>query len=118
MSRVVIENQQLIITMHGARKLLALKSELSVPLSSVKSVTAGLQWKDTPKPLEKRFGANGFGYFGGTFAQHGNKVFYDIRKKEDAIVITLKNEDFESLVIGVDNPDETVALINDALRKV
>jgi hypothetical protein len=115
MSRVRIEDGQLIITVQGARKFFAVKSELSVPLANVQDVTTGLAWKDTPVGIEKRVGTDWFGYFGGSFAQEGKKVFYDIKKKEEAVVITLKDEDFESLIIGTDDPAATVALIKQSL---
>ena len=124
MARVMIENTQLVINMKGARKFFAspslfkLTSEISVPLDNVKEVTTGIEWKELPGFLEKRAGTDvdGF-YYGGIFVQDGNKVFYDIKKKEEAVVITLKDEEFERIVIGVENPEETVALIERALNK-
>ncbi|MCL2216519.1 MAG: hypothetical protein FWB91_05805 [Defluviitaleaceae bacterium] len=115
MSRVRIEDGQLVITVQGARKFFAVKSELSIPLTNVQDVTTGLAWKDTPVGIEKRVGTDWFGYFGGSFVQEGKRVFYDIKKKEEAVVITLKDEDFESLIIGVDDPDATVELIKQSL---
>jgi len=118
MSRVKVENDQLIITMQGARKFFALKSEVSIQLSSIEGVTTGIKWKDMPKVLEKRLGTNlpSF-YFGGTFSQDGKKVFYDLKRKEEAVVLTIRDEDFDTLVIGVEDPEATVALIEQAISK-
>ena len=124
MARVTIENAQLVIHMKGARKffaspsLLKLTSEISVPLNNVKEATTGIEWKELPGFLEKMAGTDvdGF-YYGGIFVQDGNKVFYDIKKREEAVVIMLKDEEFERIVIGVENPEETVALIEKALNK-
>ena len=117
MARVAIENDELVIRMQGKRKLLALKSELSVPVDNIAGVTIGKEWKDLPGLLDKRAGANLYGsYFGGTFVQDGDKVFYDLKRREDAVVITLKDEDFERLIIGVDDPVATVELIEAALN--
>jgi len=117
MARLKIENNQLIITMQGARKFFALKGEITIPLNNVEGVATGLTWKELPKILDKVAGsnANGF-YLGGTFIQDGDKVFYDIKRKEDAVVISLKDEDFQRLVIGVENPNEVVDLIEEALK--
>ena len=117
MSRVKVENDQLIVTMKGARKFFALKSEFAIPLDNVAGATIGLSWKELPKLLDKRAGtnANSF-YLGGIFVQDGDKVFYDIKRKEDAVVISLKDEDFKRLIIGVDAPDTTVEYIEEALK--
>ncbi|MCL2401012.1 MAG: hypothetical protein FWC90_00065 [Oscillospiraceae bacterium] len=118
MSRVKIENDQLIITMQGARKFFALKSEVSIHLSNITGVTSGLEWKDLPKALDKRFGtnANSF-YYGGYFNQEGRNVFYDLKRKEDAVVIHIKDENFDTVVIGVDDPEATIALIEQGLHQ-
>jgi hypothetical protein len=117
MARVKIENGQLVITVKGIRKFFAMKSEISVPLAHVEDVSTGLAWKDLPKILEKRIGTNANQlYYGGRFRQDGDNVFYDLLRKEDAVVITLKNEDYKRLVIGAENPEETVTLIQQALK--
>ena len=118
MSRVRIENEQLIITMQGARKLFSLKSEVAIHLDNVVGVRRGLEWSELPGFLDSiRVGSHvpGF-YFGGTFYQKGSKAFYDVKRKENAVVIDIRNEDFDTLVIGVDDCEETVALIKQALE--
>jgi len=124
MARVKIENGQLIINMSGMRKFFAMKSEVSVPLSSVESVTTGLEWSELPKILDKVIGTNSNElYYGGTFRDggfwnlDGDKVFFDLRRKEEAIVITLKDEEFKKLIIGCDTPEETVSIIQQALNQ-
>jgi len=117
MSRVRIENEQLIITMQGARKLFSLKSEVSIHLDNVTGVKRGLDWSELPGFFDSlRVGSHvpGF-YFGGTFFQKDNKAFYDVKRKENAVVIDIKNEDFDTLVIGVDDCEATVALIKQSL---
>ena len=118
MSRVKIENDQLVITVQGARKFFAFRSEVSIHLDDVVSVTSGLEWKDLPNTLDKRFGtnANSF-YYGGYFNQEGRNVFYDLKRKEDAVMITLKDEDFDTLIIGVEDPESTAEYIENAIKK-
>jgi len=123
MARVKIEDGQLVISMKGARKFFAMKSEVSVPLTSVESVVTGLEWKELPNILDKVIGTNANElYYGGTFREggfwnsDGDKVFFDLRRKEEAIVITLKDEEFNKLIIGCETPDETVNLIQQALN--
>jgi pyruvate dehydrogenase complex dehydrogenase (E1) component len=124
MARVKIENGQLVINMKGMRKFFAMKGEVSVPLNNVESVTTGLAWKDLPGILDKIMGTNASElYYGGTFRDggfwnsDGDKLFFDLKRKEEAIVITLKDEEFNKLIIGCDTPDETAAIIQKALDK-
>ena len=117
MSRVRIENDQLVITMQGARKFFSMKSEISVPISSVQTATTGLEWRELPRAWEKVIGTNSMSFYhGGTFCQDGDRVFFDLRKKEEAVVITLADEDFKRIIIGVDDPAATVELIQQALN--
>ena len=122
MARVKIEDGQLVIAIQGARqffsstKVFRLTSEISVPLDNVAEVSSGLAWKELPGLLEKRMGTNLNNYYGGIFVQDGDKVFFDLMKKEDAVVITLNDEEFKRIVIGVEDPDATIALIEDALK--
>jgi len=118
MSRIKIENDQLVITMQGARKFFTMKSELCIPLENVTGATTEFNWKkEAPKLGQKRIGADAYGfYFGGTFKQDGNKIFYDIKKKEDAVVISLNDTEFDTLIIGVDDPNATAETITQALK--
>jgi len=122
MARVKVENGQLVINMKGVRKFFAMKSEVSVPLASVESVTTGLKWNEVPNILDKVLGTNSNElYYGGTFREggfwnaEGDKLFFDLRRKEEAIVITLNDEEFKRLIIGCETPEDTVAIIQQAL---
>ncbi|MCL2322839.1 MAG: hypothetical protein FWC47_12145 [Oscillospiraceae bacterium] len=117
MAKVKIDNGQLIISMQGARKILALKSELSVPLSSIKSVSADpLAWKDSP--IFKLYGSRIPGILlEGAFIQDGSKTFYDIKRSEDNVIIGLEDADFSKIVFGTEDPEAVVKLINEALNK-
>jgi hypothetical protein len=117
MSRVKIENGQLIVTMQGARKFFTLKGEIATPLHNVEGAAVGLAWKELPDLFDKIAGTNAAFYYGGTFVQEGDKVFFDLRKKEDAVVISLKDENFKRLIIGVEDPEATVKYIEEALNQ-
>jgi len=103
--------------MHGARKLLTLKSELSVPLENIVDV-AVCEAEGRHLNLFKgwRIGTEVGFYSGGTFYKDGNKAFYDLKRKEDAVIITLQDCDFDTLIIGVDDPCATVEYIENALK--
>ncbi|MDY4307243.1 hypothetical protein SNF32_07380 [Enterococcus mundtii] len=56
MAKVEIQNDRLIISMEGVRKLWALKNEISTPLSNVLGATVDADvWEDTPKFGEKEW---------------------------------------------------------------
>ena len=118
MARLTIKNKEIIIKVEGGRKLLTAKSEIVIPLENVVSASAQpITWSDVPSMFDFNKGTNlpGF-YFGGTFIQDGNKVFYDLARKEDALTITLKDETFKQLIVGVNNPTEVAGQIQTVLQ--
>lgn len=124
MAEVSIADGELIITIKGIRKLATLKSEISVPLTHVVEVALDpdistkwpgfKKWRESPGL--KIAGTDLYGrYLGGTFSQKGEHVFWDVADPSKAIVISLKDQDFERLYIEVDDPDETVKQIQAAI---
>ena len=118
MAKVTVENGQLVINIEGLRKMGTLKSKLLIPLENVEWAMMDLEaWKNTPKPFQKIAGTDSYGiYFGGAFRQNGKKIFYDLGKKDFAVVIKLKNAKYDRLIIGVDEPKKIVNLINGSLN--
>lgn len=118
MADVQIKNDNLVITIQGIRKVLTLKQELSFPLSAVKGVTYDPNVNaDYPSGWEKRKGTNVFNtYYGGTFRQDGETIFWDVRKPENTIVITVDDEEYQRLMVEVDEPKDTLRLIETAMQ--
>ncbi|MCL1918520.1 MAG: hypothetical protein FWG14_09420 [Peptococcaceae bacterium] len=135
MAVVEVKDNQIVIRMQGIRrKIGTFKSEFSVPLDTVKGAAVSTEaWKNTPKPGQKEWGTDLYGwYFGGTFVQKGKRIFYDLKRNEKAVIIELKDagdhriltphlkppsDDFFKIIIGVESPDETVKIIEDALQR-
>jgi len=135
MATVSVKDDQLVISMQGTRKLGTLKSEFSLPLSDVKGATVSAEvWESKPMPGQKEWGVDLYGwYFGGIFVQDGKRVFYDLNRNDKAVVVELKEggdyhiltphvkapdyDDFSKLIIGVDSPEETVKIIQDAIKQ-
>lgn len=117
MAEVTIDGADLVVTIHGFRKVLALKSELRVPLVHVVGVALDPTVEDElPKAQEKRTGADvPHLYYGGTFVQDGDRVFWDVRHPESAIVIRLSDEELARLIVDVDDPAAVVAQVEAAL---
>jgi hypothetical protein len=135
MATVSVKDNQLVISMQGARKIGTLTSEFSVPLSNVKGATVNTEaWETAPKPGQKEWGTDLYGlYFGGIFIQENKRVFYDLKRNDKAVVIELKDateehhiltphieppayEDFSEIIIGVGSPEEVVEIIEGALQ--
>jgi hypothetical protein len=73
-------------------RLCSLKSRLGIPLAHVPGVLVA-----------------------GSFHLQADRVFWDVRDAAKAVVIRLTDERYARLVIGVDDPAQTVASIRTAL---
>jgi hypothetical protein len=112
MVTISIDGDNLMVVVSGIGKVLALRSELTVPLKHVVSAKLDPKATSLPKGL-KGPGTRVPGLiYAGTFHKDGEKVFWDVRKSDCAIVIELKNEDFKQLVVEVKDPKATLQLIN------
>lgn len=106
------------LTLHvrGADKLWALKSSLEIPLVHIVSVRADPEiargwWHGIRMP-----GTNVPGVItAGTFYQHGKRVFWDVHHPDKTIVIGLRDERYNELVVEVADPEAAVSLIQNAL---
>ena len=116
MTNVMIEDGKLAIQMEGWDKFWSLRSRLEIPLAHIKDVCADPHiaegwWKGL-----RVAGAQIPGVLtAGTFYHHGDWVFWDVHKPENAIVIGLHDEHYKKLIIEVANPAETVAQIQAAM---
>jgi hypothetical protein len=115
MVEVSIKDKKLILNIKGVGKVLALKSEFIIPLTSVKGVTADPGVLEMPKGLRAPGTAIPGVFYAGTFFSEGDKVFWNVRHADKAIVIELEDEDFARLIIEVENPTQVVELIEKSL---
>lgn len=117
MVTISIDNTDLVIDVHGLDKLWTLKSRLTIPLAHVRGARADPSITGRPK------GWRGPGTYvpraivAGTFHQDGGKVFWDVHDRDKAVVIELKDDDYERLVIEVEDPSATVELIERAIAQ-
>lgn len=105
------------LDIRGADKLWALKSSLEIPLRHISSVRAD--------PSVARGWYHGIRMPGisipgvltaGTFYQHGQRVFWDVHNPENSIVIELRDERYQELIIEVDDPQAAVEMIRGAIE--
>ena len=115
MADVAIEEDRLIVQIQGLDRLWTLKSRLEIPLAHVTGAEVDPDvvrgWKGWRGP-----GAHIPGVVvAGTFHHQGDRVFWDVHDADKAVVIRLADERYARLVIGVDEPTETVAAIRRAI---
>jgi hypothetical protein len=116
MVTIEISEKNLLLHVRGADRLWALKSELSIPLEHVVSVRADAevarQWFHGLKlPGTSLPGV----ITAGTFYLDGKRVFWDIHHPDQALVIVLRDEDYNELVVEVNDPVGTAESIAEAI---
>ncbi len=112
MVKVTVKNDQVIFDVVGVHKLLSFKDRIKVPREHIAKAHNNLK----ALPLWKGWRLPGthvpFVITAGTYYQRGNKNFWDVVKQRNAIVVELKDEKYKNLIIEVEKPKETLALLN------
>ena len=115
---ISISEGKLVLHVKGSDKLWAFKSSLEIPLPHIAGVRADPSiaqgwWHGVRVP-----GTNLPGVItAGTFYQHGKRVFWDVHHPENTIVIDLRDERYDELIVEVADPQITVDNITVALSK-
>jgi hypothetical protein len=100
-----ISNGTLVLHVRGADQLWALKSSLEIPLQHVAGIRSDPAiahgwWHGLRLP-----GTNIPGVItAGTFYQHGKRVFWDVHHPDQTVVIELKDERYDELIVEVPDP--------------
>ncbi len=112
MVELAVSEGTLLVNVRGADKLWALKNSLEIPLEHVASVRTdptiakgwwhGLRLPGTHVP--------GLITAGTYFTRH-QKTFWDVHNPDRAIVIDLRDEPYDRLVVEVADPESAIALI-------
>jgi hypothetical protein len=109
MVHVDLDGDRAVFQVEGLHKLWALRSRLEIPLAHITGVetdpaAAGAWWHGW-----KLMGTDVPGIFAaGTFYQHGDWVFWDVRDPSRAVVVSLEDERYKKLIIEVADPDDVV----------
>ena len=115
-AEVELAEDTLSIHVLGMDQLWALRSHLEIPLSHVSGAEAAPEVARRWWQGLRSGGTHVPGVItAGTFHQEGERVFWDVHDPEKAIVIRLRDERYERLVIEVEDPPATVAAIQEAL---
>lgn len=97
------------IKLDGAKKILAIKSKITIPLDNIVKVST-----ERVKPVwlpKSRLGTHVPGVFmAGTFwLRKGGKTFYYVRDFSNCITLTLKDHEYSKVVLEVGKDKEAVA---------
>jgi len=107
-----IFEDKLVLHVRGADKLWALKSSLEIPLQHIVSVRADPEIAKGWYHGIRFPGSNIPGVLtAGTFYQDGKRVFWDVHHPENTIVIELRDERYNELIVEVADVNAAVEMI-------
>jgi len=117
MVELSISEGNLVLHVKGADRLWAFKSSLEIPLGHVVEIradsTAARSWYHGLRMP----GTNVPGVItAGTFFQDGKRVFWDVHNPENTVVIELKDERYNELIVEVSDPGAAVALVKSVVH--
>jgi hypothetical protein len=109
----ITQNQnEFIFEIKGIHKLWALRNKIVVPKQNIENAskkeqesTFWIGWRIPGTRIPGLITA-------GTFIKNGERHFWDVSNKKNAIVVDLKNSSFKKLIIEVANPSESIELLN------
>ena len=116
MVELSISGGNLVLHVLGADQLWALKSSLEIPLQHVAEIRADPSiargwWHGIRLPGTQIPGV----LTAGTFYQDGKRVFWDVHHPDNTVVIELRDERYNELIVEVANPNAAVALVKAVL---
>ncbi|EJE99341.1 hypothetical protein [Liquorilactobacillus mali] len=114
-NKVEIKNNKLLVIPQGINKLASLKERIEVSLQNVVGASIDTGILNESKGI-KFPGTTLPGYWSGSFKKIGKESFFNIKRGNKPVVIQLKNEKYTRLILGVDNPENVVDLINNSIN--
>jgi hypothetical protein len=114
---VSVEADQVVFSVEGWDKLWAMRSQLRIPAAHIRGVRRGDDVQMGIFDAIKMMGTSVPGLFrAGSFLQHGDMVFWDVRDRQNAIVVDLEHENYRQLIIEVADPAAAVQTIESAIQ--
>lgn len=111
---ITIIKDQLVVEPVGLDKMWSFTGSLRIPLGQVRGATHDPGMRNEPKGIRApglRIGQK----LSGTFHTGGEKQFWNVSGYENVIVIELAGQEYNRLILSVDDPTGTVDQINSAL---
>ena len=116
MVELSIADNKLTLRVKGADKIWSARSSLEIPLAHI----VGIGPAD-PEVARGWWHGVGLGTFvpgvvtAGSFERDGKWYFWDVHHPDNAIIIDLYDEQYDTLIVEVPNPREAINLIQNAL---
>ncbi|MEO8726996.1 MAG: hypothetical protein ABI383_12850 [Acidobacteriaceae bacterium] len=118
MVELSISGDPLVLRVEGADKLWALKSSLEIPLRHIAGVRADPEIARGWWHGLKMLGTNFPGVItAGSFYQDGRRVFWDVHNPENTIVIELRDDQYDELIVEVADTRAALEVIRGALPR-
>ncbi len=114
-NNLTFQNQTLTISPRGISKLLALKSKLAIPFNHIVGATIDPGILKDFKGIRSPGTAVPGLYYAGTFYNQQEKLFFNIKTSSTPVVIQLRNEEYDRIVIGVEDPRKLVKYLNNLI---
>ena len=106
MVTISVSGDRIRFDVEGIDRMWALRSQLEIPLSHIRSVSVDPEAARGWWHGIKLWGSNIPGILtAGTFYQNGRVVFYDVHDPERTIVIELDHEHYDRMVVEVEDPE-------------
>lgn len=112
-----VADGNLVLHVRGADQLWAFKSSLEIPLAHIAQIRADSSiahgwWHGLRMPGTQVPGV----ITAGTFYQDGKRIFWDVHHPENTVVIELKDERYNELIVEVADPNAAVDLVSAAVK--
>lgn len=123
MASVEITPRELVVRVHGVDRILAMRNSVTVPLAHVAGVrahAAEARFDDAVRDSGRGIGTFVRGRIAaGTLRLADGRSFYDVRDPRKAIVVDLRSEPFEHLIVQIDeeSPEAAARRIHEALDR-
>ena len=116
MAAIEVTPRSLVVHVTGYDRILAMKSSVAIPLEHVVAVDQNLGEASTVFHGLKMPGTVIPGVVtAGSFLKSGEWAFWDVHDPAEAIILRLRDEHYARVVVGVNDPDATVAAIRKAI---
>ena len=113
---VSIENDEVVLELHGVDEILSIKRSMHIPLNKIVSVsTEDVSWGVFQSM--KIAGTNLPGHVkdGRFYIPHEGLVFFEMHHPEKCITINLDHERYKKVIFEVEDKEEAATLIRNAI---
>ncbi len=109
----ITQNQnEFIFKVKGIHKIWALRNKIVVQKENI--LNAYKKEENTNSWIGSRMPGTHIPWLitAGTFIKNGERYFWDVCKSKRSIIVELQNSSFKKLIIEVENPTESINLLN------